>query len=249
MHEYSDGCWTTTATLGWDVKFFAEKTNQSHAASASGQSSSIQGLQVGLVTNIEDRDGNYRVKVKLPMVDNKAEGLYARVATLDAGKNRGTFFRPELDDEVVLGFMNDDPSSPVILGMMHSSAKPSPFEPEKKNNKKGYVSRSEIKLTFNDEDKSIIIETPGKRIFEMNDNEGSISVQDEHGNKIIMQQSGISVESGADLTLKAKGKISMEADAQLTLKAKSSVNMEGNGPVTVKSSANTIVKGSVVMIN
>ena len=48
------------------------------------------------------------------------------LATLDAGKERGTFFRPEIGDEVVVGFLNDDPRHPVILGMCHSSAKPAP---------------------------------------------------------------------------------------------------------------------------
>ena len=248
IHEYSDGCWITTATLGWDENLFTEQTNPGHAASATGQTSSIQGLHIGKVTSIEDKDGNYRVKVKLPMVDNNSEGIFARLATLDAGNKRGTFFRPEINDEVVLGFMNDDPSSPVILGMLHSSKLPAPLEPEKNNHKKGYVSRSEIKLIFDDDEKSIKIETPGSRVFEMNDNAGTISIKDEFGNKIIMEQSGITVESGADLTLKAKGKFSLSA-AQFEMKADSTVNLEGNGQVSVKSSAVTEIKGSIVKLN
>ena len=39
------------------------------------------------------------------------QGVWARVATLDAGNDRGTFFRPEVDDEVVLGFFHDDPAA------------------------------------------------------------------------------------------------------------------------------------------
>jgi len=249
IHEYADGCWKTTAALGMDGKFYTEQTNPSHSASSSGQPSSIQGLHIGKVTNIEDKDGDYRVKVKLPMVDNTGEGLYARVATLDAGNKRGTFFRPELDDEVVLGFMNDDPSNPVILGMLHSTALPSPIEPEKKNNKKGYVSRSAIKLLFDDEAKSVRIETPGKRIVELNDQAGTITLQDDNHNVITMDKNGISIKSGADMNFEAKGKISMKAGSEFAAKANAAVNIEGKGPVTVKSSANTVIKGTVVMIN
>jgi Rhs element Vgr protein len=249
LHEYTDGCWITTATLGWDEKLFTEQTNGSHPASAMGQSSSLQGLQIGKVTGIEDADGDYRVKVKLPMVDNTSDGIYARVATLDAGKDRGTFFRPEVDDEVVLGFISDDPANPVIVGMLHSSKLSAPLEPEKNNHKKGYVSRSAIKLIFNDDEKSLRIETPGNRVFEMNDKEGTISVTDKFENKITMDKSGITIDSSGDITMKAKKAFLVDAGTQLDMKAKSTAKMEGNGPVTIQSSANTVVKGSMVMIN
>jgi Rhs element Vgr protein len=249
QHEYSDGCWITTAVLGWDEKLFAEQTNPAHANSPTGQVSTLQGLHVGKVSNIEDKDGEYRVKVKLPMVDKASEGIYARVATLDAGKDRGTFFRPELDDEVVIGFMSDDPANPVILGCVHSSNLKSPMEPDKNNHKKGYISRSAIKLLFDDDRKSLTIETPGKRFVELDDKEGMISMKDDFGNKIIMEKTGITIESAGDIIMKAKKEISAEAQTQLKLKGSSGAKLEGSGPVTVQSSANTIIKGSVVMIN
>lgn len=136
QHEYNDGDWVTEATLGWDEKFFTEETNPSHASSATGQASSLHGLQIGQVTGIIDDSGQYRVKMRLPLVNEQDDGIFARVATLDAGKDRGTFFRPEVEDEVLVGFLNDDPKSPVILGMLHSSAKPAPLEPEDKNPEK-----------------------------------------------------------------------------------------------------------------
>src|SRR5207237_789890 len=109
-----------------------------------GQLSSVQGLHAGTVQKIIDASGQFRVKVRLPLVNDADEGIYARVATLDAGDNRGSFFRPEINDEVLVGFMNDDPRQPVILGMLHSSSKKAPLEPEEANNEKGFVSRSGI---------------------------------------------------------------------------------------------------------
>ena len=144
--------------------------------------------------------------------------------------------------------MSDDPSNPVILGMLHSSALAAPLEPEKNNPKKGYVSRSEIKLLFDDENRSLLIQTPGNRVFEMNANAGTISVKDEFGNKLVMEQSGVTIESAKDLTVKAKGKFSLFA-AQFEMKADTTVNLEGNGQVSVKSSAVTEIKGSIVKLN
>jgi Rhs element Vgr protein len=248
QHEYSDGDWVTEATLGWNEQFFSEQTSPQHPASVTGQSSSLQGLQTGIVTGITDNNGQYRVKIRFPLVNDQDEGIYARVATLDAGNNRGTFFRPEMDDEVVVGFMNDDPSNPVILGMLHSSSKSAPIEPDAANPEKGYVSRSGVKIVINDDKKNIHIETPGKRIFEMNDSSGNIIIKDNNGNKMILDQSGISIESSKDLTIKASSSISISAP-QLSLKADGTLSVEGSGSTSISSSGITEIKGSLVKIN
>jgi Rhs element Vgr protein len=247
-HDYSEGNWTTEATLGWDERFFAETLNPHHPASTTGQLSSIQGLQTGIVTGIEDSAGEYRVKVRLPLVDENDEGLYARVATLDAGNNRGTFFRPEIDDEVLVGFMNDDPRHPVILGMFHSSNKAAPWEPENDNPKKGYVSRSGIKLSFDDEKKCMFIETPASRMLEMDDDAGTITVKDANGNKIVMGSDGITIESAKDLVLKAAKSISLTAP-EVSLKADATMSVEGGGSTSLNSNGITEIKGSMVKIN
>ena len=248
QHEFGDGDWTTEATLGMNEQFFAEQTNPGHSASSSGQSSSLQGLQIGVVTDITDSAGQYRVKIRLPLVNDQDDGIYARVATLDAGDQRGTFFRPELQDEVLVGFINDNPNNPVILGMLHSSAKAAPIEPDNSNPEKGYVSRSGIRLIFNDEKKSIHIETPGNRIFELNDDENSITVQDADGNKMTIDNSGISIESTKDLTIKAASSISISAP-QVSIKADGTLSAEGSGSTSISSSGITEIKGAMVKIN
>ena len=247
-HDYSEGNWTTEATLGWDENFFAESIHPEHPASSSGQLSFLHGLHTGIVTDIEDASGEYRVKVRLPLVNENDEGVYARVATLDAGNNRGTFFRPEIDDEVLVGFMNDDPRHPVILGMLHSSNKAAPWEPENDNPKKGYVSRSGIKISFDDEKKCLLMETPGNRILEMDDDAGTISIKDANGNKIIMDSNGITIESAKNLVLKAGKSISLSAP-KVSMKADATMSVEGSGSTSVKSGGVTEIKGAIVKIN
>ena len=247
-HEYSDADWTTEATLGMDEQFFAEQTNPGHAASSTGQVSSLHGLQIGIVTGITDSTGQYRVKIRLPMVNDQDDGIYARVATLDAGDKRGTFFRPETDDEVLVGFMNDDPKNPVILGMLHSSAKAAPIEPDDANPQKGYVSRSGIKLIFDDDKNSIHIETPGNRVFELNDDQNSITVQDANGNKMVIDNNGISIESATDLTIKGGSSVSISAPT-ISIKADGTLSAEASGSTKLSSDGITEIQGSLVKIN
>lgn len=247
-HEFSEGGWTTEATLGVDENFFTQNINPHHPATTAGQLSSIQGLHIGIITDLVDPSGQFRIKVKLPLVDVGDDGVYARIATLDAGNNRGTFFRPELNDEVLVGFMNDDPRHPVILGMLHSSNKAAPLEPKNDNHKKGYVSRSGIKMLFDDEKKSLLIETPESRIVELDDVAGTISIKDPNGNKIIMDSNGITIESVKDLSIKAGKSISLSAPT-ISMKADATLSLEGTGSTSVKSGGVTEIKGSLVKIN
>ena len=123
----------------------------------------VNGLQVGVVVSNEDPEGEDRVRVVLPLVDKRAEGAWARVAALDAGHNRGFFFRPELGDEVVVGFFNDDPRQAVILGMLPSSAKPAPLQGSDDNHEKLYQSRAGMRWYLNDDRKIMAVGNPGRQ--------------------------------------------------------------------------------------
>ncbi len=171
-----------------------------------------------------------------------------RVCTLDAGKERGTFFLPELQDEVIVGFINNDPRHAVILGMVNSSKLPAPLEAADANNEKGYVSRSKLKLIFNDEKKTINIETPGGNKVLISDDEKKIHLEDQHGNKITMNEDGITIDSYKDLIFKAVK--DMKGDAvNITMKASANAKVEGSGGAEISSGGNTTVKGSMVQIN
>src|SRR3546814_10085976 len=98
-----------------------------------------------------------------------------------------TFFRPELGDEVIVGFLHDDPDHPVILGMLHSSALPAPLEATNSNPEKGYVSRAGTRMIFNDEDKSVVVKTPSGKSITLDENADTVSAADEHGNTITMR--------------------------------------------------------------
>lgn len=252
-HQLSaEGSFYTEIQFGYSQEWFSKKYNDIVESPASGLLPSVYGLQVGIVKKItEDPQNDYRVKVNLPMVKEGSEGVWARLANLDAGKERGSFFFPEVGDEVILGFMNDDPREPVILGMLYSKnsdGKP-PLEPEEKNNKKGFYTRSKIKFEFDDEKQSVLIETPDKNsIFITDKDDAQIVLTDKNKNKIEMTKDGISITSGKDLKIKATGDITIEG-VNITTSADAKYKSEGNGGVEVSSSANTVIKGSIVQIN
>ncbi|MEL6625193.1 MAG: phage baseplate assembly protein V, partial [Bacteroidota bacterium] len=165
------------------------------------------------------------------------------------GAGRGTFFLPEIEDEVIIGFINGDPRDPVVLGMLHSSNKPAPLEASNDNHEKGIVTRSDMKLLFNDETKTLQMETPaGKKVL-LDEDQGVIQLEDENGNKIVMDSSGIVIESASDLVLKAGANLQAEGSANLELKAGASFKAEGSAGAEVTTSAVAVLKGSLVQIN
>jgi uncharacterized protein involved in type VI secretion and phage assembly len=216
----------------------------------------VSGLQIGIVTALQgDPAHEERIAVRLPFIGNSTQGVWARIACLDAGQQRGTFFRPEIGDEVVVGFLDSDPRHPVVLGMCHSSARPAPEPVADKNDLKGYVSREKLRLLFDDDKKSALLETPaGNRIILSEDARG-IVIEDQNGNKITLDDSGVRIESSKDLVLKAAKDIKLEGvnlelKASMAFKAAGSASAELSGSsTTVKGSANVVMQGGLIQIN
>ncbi len=245
----SDSVWFTEIEFGLDKDWFTSIYDDVIDKPAAGLLPAVQGLQIGIVTNIhEDPDGEDRIRVRLPIIDNENDGVWARMATTEAGDTRGFVFRPEIDDEVVVGFLNDDPRDPVILGSLFSSAKPPPFDPEEENNQKGITTRSGIRLLFDDDKVNVTIETPGGNKIVLDDDGGAINVEDSNGNKMKMTSDGITLESASDISIKATGDVSIEG-VNINVKAQAQYKAEGSAGAEMSTSGQAVVKGSVVMIN
>jgi Rhs element Vgr protein len=241
--------WETDIEFGLSEKWLVNKYKDVMEVSASGLLPGVQGLRTGIVVALEgDPEGEDRVQVKMPLINADEDGIWARVSTLDAGDNRGSFFRPEIDDEVLLGFVNDDPRDPVILGMMNSSAKPAPLPGSNDNHEKGFVTRSEMKFIFNDDVKSITIETPGGGKFVIDEDGATITIEDKNGNIVECSDSGISMESPKDIKIKASGDLTMEG-TNVNIKASAQLKAEGSAGAELSAGGTTTVKGATVMIN
>ena len=201
----------------------------------------------------------------VPVIAPSGDGIWARLAQFYAtSSQKGAFFLPEVGDEVVLGFLNDDPRYPVILGMLYSSKNAPPYTADQKNSIKAIVTKNDLKLEFDDDQKVLTAQTPGGNKMILSDKDKSITIQDQNGNKIEMAAAGITISSAKDITLKATGKIAVQANLDIGIKATTDLNLEGlnvNGKAQLafsaqgtataelKSTGNTSVKGLMVMIN
>lgn len=247
-HEITEGQWTTDAQFGVNPTWFTENVNIA-GQPASGLFAAIHGLQIGIVTQLEsDPNNEHRIKIRCPLIDNTSDGIWARIASLDAGDERGAFFLPEITDEVIVGFINDNPNDAVVLGMLNSSAKPAPLQASDDNHEKGFVTRSKIKFIFNDDKKTVLLETPGSQRILIDDDAGEIKVEDKNGNKIVMDSSGIVLESSKDLKLKATGDVKIEG-MNITASASAQFKGEGSAGAEISTSAVATLKGSLVQIN
>ncbi len=247
-HQIANGNWKTDVQFGPDPAWFATKAGVS-GTSGNGMFATVPGLQTGVVTALEnDPAGEDRIQVRLPLVSADAAGTWCRLSTLDAGDGRGSYFRPEIGDEVTVGFLGGDPRHPVVLGMLHSSAKPSPEPAKDDNHLKGFVSRTEMKWTFDDEKKIITFETPGGNKIVLSDEDSGITLEDQNGNKIVLNSSGIELNSASDIKVTATAKAEI-GGATLALAGQSSTELKASGSLKVEASGIAEIKGSLVKIN
>jgi Rhs element Vgr protein len=213
-HRVDQHGWQTDIQFGLAAERFAARRDIVDAPAA-GLLPAVNGLQIGVVGQFaEDPDKELRVPVILPGIDEKKGAVWARLATPDAGKGRGYFFRPEPGDEVVVGFFNDDPRQAVILGAMYSS-KNAPHthvaKLEKDNLAKAIITKKGISIRFLDNPKAaIFIETPNKSQIALDDDAQTIQITDQHGNAIKMSQDGIEIKTKKDLKIDAGGNVEIK---------------------------------------
>jgi Rhs element Vgr protein len=265
-HEVKDGNWTVTAKIGLNPNWFSESQPDVMLPPASGILPGVDGVHVGTVKQIhEDPDGEHRVQVDVPTIAESGDGVWARMVQIYATNEAGTFFWPEVGDEVLLGFLNADPRFPVILGKLYSKQNVPPYTADEPNTYKAIVTRSQMKFVFNDEDIIVWIETPGGNSFTISDKDESITLADQHGSTIVMEADGITIDSAKDINIKAQGLINVEATQDVSIKssggdvsteglnvnnkAQIAFKAEGSATAELKASGQTTVKGAIVMIN
>lgn len=229
-HELGHGMWDTHIQFGLDPRRYSFLYKDLNDAQAAGLVGGIRGLQIGKVVGLEgDPNGQDRILVKIPMIDNNAQGIWTRVASLDAGNERGAFFMPEIGDEVIVGFINDDPRDAVMLGMVHSGILPAPITATDDNHEKGFTTRSKMHIHFNDDTKTMTFDTPENNLITLDEGNQKIEIRDQNDNYILMDPEGITVESPLRIAIVAGTNIEMEATAEFSVNAASvSINASGN---------------------
>lgn len=180
-------------------------------------------IVIGTVESLDDPLKLGRVRVKLVCLDVLSD--WARLVSPMAGKGRGTFFRPEVDDEVLVAFEQGDPRRPYVLGALWSSEDQPPADDGRptQNNWRQIKSRSghiiklddtsgaeRIELIDKDGERTVVIDSAGKKI-QVVCQTGDVEVTARAGNVKVNAQS---------IELKASSTLDIEAGKTLTIKGK-----------------------------
>jgi uncharacterized protein involved in type VI secretion and phage assembly len=172
------------------------------------------GVVIGVVDDLNDPEGLARILVSFPhLADEKSN--WARLALPMAGPGRGTFFRPEKGDEVLVACEHGDIRQPYILGSLWSKTDQPPdgTGDAVANNIRSVVSRSGHRITLDD--------TKGSERIEITDHAGKQAV--------VLDGSSITVRADAgQVTISASGDVTISADGDLTLKATGTVAITGS---------------------
>jgi len=196
------------------------------------------GVTVGLVTNNKDPDGLGRVKVTLPWLADRFETDWARVVSPMAGKARGLYALPEVDDEVLVGFEHGRLEAPFVLGALwNGKDKPPESNADGKNDHRSLTSRSGHVIRLSD--------TSGEERIEILDKSGKNSV-------VVDTKSGtVTVTGDTDVVVRAtKGKLTLSGDQGVEISsAKGAVKVASKADIEVKASTKLVLKGATVDIN
>jgi phage baseplate assembly protein V len=198
----------------------------------------IYGVTLGQVVDNLDITGEARVQVSLPWMPEIEP--WARVAVLSAGNDCGTYFMPQVGDEVLVAFDQGDVRDAFVLGSLWNGTDGPPADlPSDSVGKR-------------------VIKTPVGHQIEFDDVEQSVEISTSGGEKVTLDAQGIVLDAGegaAKVTLAKTGTVSIEATTKLELKAQT-ISIEGTNVDVKASAAGTLdgggactVKGGIVRIN
>lgn len=263
-HRVENGAWITEVEMGISPMNITQQPDVV-APPASGLYPGIEGLHIGIVEALAgDPASCSRIKVQIPLLNNQPDTVWARLSQFAASNGGGSFFIPTVGDEVILGFLNNDPNQAIILGCLYSAKNVPPYEIDDDNFKRAFISPEKLKIELDDEKKTITIITPGENSVMINDEDKSITLKDQNDNLVVMGKDGVQITSAKDITLKAKGNITVDATGKLDMKAKqdatidgmnvtakaqTSLKVTGSASAEISASGQTVVKGAMVMIN
>lgn len=196
----------------------------------------IYGVVVGIVTNNKDPEDLHRVKVRFPWLEDPNESHWARVASPMAGKGRGAYFLPEVEDEVLVAFEHGSIDFPYVVGALwNGKDKPPESNSDGLNKNRTIHSRSGHVLRF--------VDTNGGERIEIIDKTGNNSVV------INSTDNTITIKSQSDITItSATGRLKMSA-VGIDINSKADIKIKANTTIDAQASAIMNLKGSLIKLN
>jgi uncharacterized protein involved in type VI secretion and phage assembly len=195
----------------------------------------MKGVSVGVVSQNKDPEGLGRVKVRFPWRENADESYWARIAVPMAGHDRGSWFLPEVGDEVLVACDAERIEHPYVVGCLwNGQDKPPQTNADGRNDLRLIRSRSGHQVVFDDgvQGRIEIHLKDDTRTVRLDQN--GVEICDDSGNSIAI------TSTPGTIAIKSNTSISIESTT-IDVKAQASMTLQASGTLTIK--------GAVVMIN
>lgn len=231
----------------------------------------IAGVRVAIVRDNEDPEDIGRVKLEYPWRDADDESHWARIATEMTGDDYGTYYLPEVEDEVLVSFENGDIHKPIVIGSLwNGKQKPPEDNGDGNNDIRTITTRKGHKIEFDDnkQDGAVRIETDAGHEVVLNDKSGSesISITDKSDNSIEMDSvsNEISISAGQSISMEAPtielsadgevkiesdGKVDMSGKGQASISSKGQLSLESNGLMGINATGPLTIEGAIIQLN
>jgi uncharacterized protein involved in type VI secretion and phage assembly len=179
----------------------------------------VIGVVPAVVTNNEDPDQQGRLKVKYPWLKDQEESDWIRLAAPWAGKERGFFILPEVDDEVLVAFEHGESARAYVLGTLWNGVDTPPTDGDGRD-RKVLRSRTGHLIILDDSsgaEKIEIIDKGGKNLLTIDSAANTITIASDQDIELTAPNGTVKIEA-QKLELKTSADATLEASGAMTIK-------------------------------
>jgi uncharacterized protein involved in type VI secretion and phage assembly len=219
----------------------------------------VYGVVVAIVQDVHDPEEQGRVRLTFPwLAEEGADSGWAPIARPMAGKDRGYFYQPEVDDEALVAFEHGDVNHPMVLGFLHNGVDLPPYRDIDQHVRRlKSVAGHVFELDDRDGKESVRLHTKKGHQLELHDPDGYVELVTEAGQKIRMQdQPGrieLSTRGGTKVTIDdapSQIKLSTATGVSVTISDTGGVSVSApTGAVSVDSLSAQVTSTSSVTVN